>query len=124
MNTLKTTLKLASTSLTGILLATSSAHAVTQIEVTFTSVGPVGFAPLFTAFHDGGYDLFNPGGTASAALETLAEVGDPGALISSVPAGVNEGPVFGTNPSPPVFTVSGSNSAISALPPALSAMGP
>ena len=90
----------------------SAAGAATQIRVQFTGTGPVGFAPLFSAFHDGSYDIFDPGVAASPELETLAEVGDPGGLIGNAPASANAGPVFGNNPSPPVFTVGGSNSAV------------
>lgn len=97
---------------TGLALTASAAQAATMIQVQLTGTGPVGFAPLFTAFHDGSYDIFDPGSASSAELETLAEVGDPGGLISNAPAGVNAGPVFGNNPAPPVFTVGGSNSAV------------
>ena len=96
----------------GLLLCAPAAHSATLIQVELTTTGPVGFAPLFTAFHDGSYDLFDAGSAASSDLETLAEVGDPGGLIANAPAGVNAGPLFGNNPSPPVFTVGGSNSAV------------
>lgn len=90
-----------------------NAHAVTSIRVEFTSGGQVGFAPLFGAFHNGSYDTFNAGSAASANLETLAESGGPGGLVTDASnAGADSMPVFGNNPSPPIFTPGGSNSAV------------
>ena len=65
----------------------------TQIQVTVTTLGPVGLVPVFAAFHDGSYDLFDVDGvsTASAGLELLAELGDASELISTAPAGVTVG---------------------------------
>ena len=34
------------------------------------------FTPVWAGFHDGSFDFFDAGGTASAALELLAEEGD------------------------------------------------
>lgn len=90
-----------------------SQAASTAVEVKFTSDGPVGFAPLFAAFHDGSYDVFDPGAAASSGLETLAEVGDPGGLIGGVPGGVNAVAVLGTAvPAAPVFPVGASDSTV------------
>ncbi|MEM7311557.1 MAG: spondin domain-containing protein [Planctomycetota bacterium] len=72
-------------------LAASTAFAQTQIRVTVTTEGPVGLAPVFAAFHDGSYDIFDTGATSSAELETLAEVGDPSGLVGAAPAGVTAG---------------------------------
>ena len=72
-----------------VILACSVSFAATQINVSVTTTGPVGLAPVFAAFHDGSYDIFNAGGTASAGLEALAEVGDFNVLLGAVPAGVN-----------------------------------
>ena len=69
-------------------LACSVSFAQTQIRVDVVTTGPVGLAPVFAAFHDGSYDIFNLGGMASAELETLAEVGDPSGLVGAAPAGV------------------------------------
>ena len=74
---------------TGLLLWSSVAVGQTQIRVTVTADGPVGLAPVFATLHDGSYDIFSAGGTASAGLESLAEVGDPSILVGSLPAGVN-----------------------------------
>ncbi|MEL6522249.1 MAG: spondin domain-containing protein [Pseudomonadota bacterium] len=43
--------------------------------------------PLFVTLHDGSFDTFNPGETASAALEALAEEGQVGGLIDQATAG-------------------------------------
>ena len=69
----------------------STLYAQTEIEVTVTTAGPVGLAPVFAAFHDGSYDIFDVDGvaTASAGLELLAELGDASTLLASAPAGVN-----------------------------------
>ncbi len=71
----------------------SVSFAQTQIQVTVTTLGPVGLAPVFAAFHGGSYDIFDVDGvsTASAGLELLAELGDASLLISSAPAGVTVG---------------------------------
>ena len=74
------TLLRSSIAVAALAFATNAAHA-TVIEVTVTTNGPVGLAPVFAAFHDGGYDIFDAGGTASAGLELLAEVGDASAII-------------------------------------------
>ncbi|MEM9478514.1 MAG: spondin domain-containing protein [Verrucomicrobiota bacterium] len=70
----------------------------TLIEVRFNALGPTNYAPLAAVFHDGSYDIFDPGGTASAELETLAEVGNPGPLLGAIPGtangGTNAGPTF------------------------------
>lgn len=85
----------------------ASAHAQTQIQVTVQSTGNLGLAPVITSFSDGTYDIFTTGQAASSALEDLAETGSPAGF--SPPEG---GPLFGNNPSPPIFTPGGSNSMI------------
>ena len=85
-----------------------------MIEVRMTGVGPTGFAPLAAVFHDGSFDFFDAGGTASAALELLAEEGGPGDLLGTAPGSANAGPVFGNNPAPgpPIFTPGGTGSFV------------
>ena len=62
----------------------SPLQAQTQhIVVTIENLAPEGgiyFTPVWLGFHDGGFDLFDPGGLASAELERLAEDGDGAAL--------------------------------------------
>ena len=72
----------------GLLVVCSNSWSDTQIRVTVTTTGPVGLAPAFAAFHDGSYEIFSPGGMASAGLEALAEVGDASVLVGATPAGV------------------------------------
>ena len=71
-------------------VACAPAAAQTEIRVTVTTLGPVGLAPVFGAFHDGSYDIFDVDGvaTASPGLELLAELGDASVLIADAPAGV------------------------------------
>ena len=64
----------------------STSLRATVIELTVTTIGPVGLAPVFASFHDGSHDLFDVGGTATSGLELLAEVGDPTAIIAEADA--------------------------------------
>lgn len=86
----------------------SMTHA-TYLEVKVTAPGPVGLAPAYGVFHDGSFDFFEPGTTASAALEMLAEVGDTSGY--SEPNGmtiVDGGPFFpGGGMASAVYAVSG-----------------
>ncbi|MEM0895532.1 MAG: spondin domain-containing protein [Verrucomicrobiota bacterium] len=88
-------------SLTGGILAATTlglSAQTTLIEVRLNALGPTNYAPLAAVFHDGSYDIFDPGGSASSELETLAEVGDPGPLLGAIPGsangGTNGGPTF------------------------------
>lgn len=58
------------------------ASAQTQVELSVTTNGPVGLAPAFAAFHDGSYDIFSSGSSATAGLELLAELGDFSGIAS------------------------------------------
>lgn len=67
----------------------ASAAAATTVEVTITNnqaSGGLFLTPLFTAFHDGSFDIFDNGAAASGALEALAEEGNPGGLIAAAGA--------------------------------------
>lgn len=108
---MRNSLFLRALSIATLVLLTSFAHAQTQIQVTIETAGNLGLAPTFASFSDGSFDLFNVGSAASAGLELSAETGNPSAFVA--PVGVNAGPIFGNNPSPPIFTPNGgSNSAI------------
>ncbi len=75
---------LAAVAMQGTLLAQ------TQLKITLTTNGPVGLAPAFVAAHNGSYDLFDIGGTATQGLEDLAEVGDLMAVLQEASdAGAN-----------------------------------
>lgn len=57
----------------------------TPVTIAFQNSAPEGGTyqtPVWVAIHDGTFDLFNRGDSASPALERLAEDGDPGALIA------------------------------------------
>jgi hypothetical protein len=89
----------------------------TSLRITITNDAQVdGFAltPVYTAFHDGNFDSYNPNEAASAGLELLAEVGNfsaiqadriaattgqgnpsVGAVFSSFTPGGDRRPLFG-----------------------------
>lgn len=59
------------------------------LEIVVENPNPVnGFylAPVFVGFHDGSFDLFNPGSAASPGLELLAEDGSPDLLTTEFTA--------------------------------------
>ncbi|MHC4074099.1 MAG: spondin domain-containing protein [Planctomycetota bacterium] len=78
--------------LLGLLLAAAPLQAKDQeIIVRIENLGPEGgvyFTPVWMGFHDGSFDLFDPGGLASEALERLAEDGDASALRMEFEAAV------------------------------------
>ncbi|MHC4569380.1 MAG: spondin domain-containing protein, partial [Planctomycetota bacterium] len=80
--------------LTALLTATVPLQAQTQeIIVTIENLAPKGgvyFTPVWLGFHDGSYDLFDPGGLATEALERLAEDGDAAALRAEFAAAVGD----------------------------------
>lgn len=60
------------------ILSVGAASAVT-VNVKITSLAPAGgaaLAPVWAGAHDGSFDSFSTGDTASAGLELLAELGD------------------------------------------------
>ena len=62
-----------------------------EIVVTIENLAPAGgvyFTPVWVGFHDGRFDLFDPGGLASEELERLAEDGDASALRAGFAAAV------------------------------------
>ncbi|MHC4431701.1 MAG: spondin domain-containing protein [Planctomycetota bacterium] len=64
-----------------------------QVIITIENLAPEGgvyFTPVWLGFHDGSYDLFDPGGLASEALEQLAEDGDAAALRAEFAAAVGD----------------------------------
>lgn len=86
-------------------LMTGAASAGT-VSVTITNeqaVGGLFLTPLWSVFHDGTFDTFSPGATASAGVELLAEEGAPTAVDAEVAAanaanGTNFQTAFATNP--------------------------
>ncbi|MCB1800368.1 MAG: spondin domain-containing protein [Gammaproteobacteria bacterium] len=81
-----------------------------QISVTvenLTAAGGLYFTPLWVGFHDGSFDTFDVGGSASASIEAVAEGGDVSGLradfasvaggvdgVVTAPAGFPGAPVF------------------------------
>lgn len=75
-------------------LASTSANAV-QITVSIDNLSTdngLYLTPLWVGFHDGSFDLFDVGGTASPGLEDLAEEGDASGLSSGGVDGLVLGP--------------------------------
>ena len=99
---------------TGGLAFSATSQAVTSIQVTVQTTGPVGLAPAFGAFSDGSFDLFTPGTAASDALELSAETGSPMGLIGSLGKTDDGGAIFGAGVgpgSPPVFGPNGGSNS-------------
>ncbi|MGB7342814.1 MAG: CHRD domain-containing protein, partial [Pirellulaceae bacterium] len=69
------------------------------VRLTLTNVAPDGGAtdsglfltPIFNAFHDGAFDLFNVGEAASAGIERLAEDGNNAALTTAFETAQSDG---------------------------------
>ncbi|MCA9213725.1 MAG: spondin domain-containing protein [Planctomycetales bacterium] len=73
--------------ITAIIVAAAAAtsHA-TELMVTVENLQPPGglfFTPTWVGFHDGTFDPFDAGGTASDAIEAIAEGGDTAPLSAS-----------------------------------------
>ena len=66
---------------TALALAGSAASAA-QLQVTFTNNASTYLTPLWAGFHDGGFDTFDVGSSASASIEALAEDGNQSVLAS------------------------------------------
>ena len=63
-----------------------SAVRATMIRISVTNNQPAGgfaITPVWFGLHDGTFDLFNPGGAASRPLESVAELGDTGPLMTA-----------------------------------------
>ncbi len=77
----------------GVAMCMGNAHA-DQIKVTFTNqfaTGGLTTTPLWVAFHNGSFDLFNSGEEASGGLEDLAELGATAGLNSELAAAQGDG---------------------------------
>lgn len=69
--------------LAGVLAAIGVPSGAVTLDVTVTNnFEPGGFSltPVYTAFHDGVFDAFDPGAPATPGVELLAELGDVGGL--------------------------------------------
>lgn len=56
----------------------------TDVTITYSVTGPVAFAPVFFAAHQGDFDFFDTGSAASAELEEMAELGSPAEIIATL----------------------------------------
>ena len=80
--------------------STPTPSTATDIQVTVTNEGNNDFTltPLWFAFQNGGFDLFNSGAAPSAGLEAVAEDGDVSVLVGEFTAagqpGDRQGAVF------------------------------
>ncbi|MEM8774377.1 MAG: spondin domain-containing protein [Pseudomonadota bacterium] len=102
--------------------AMTAAAKATTLEITVTHNGetPLFITPLYTAFHNGGFDAFDVGRPASAGLELLAETGmfgGPGSIAAErsaatafpnsqgipVLGAAGPGPIFSPNIGPGTF---------------------
>jgi hypothetical protein len=85
---------------TGLILAglsTTVSAASVQISVTNNQdADGVYLTRLLSILHDGSFDTFDTGSTASASLEALAEEGNPGLVAAdAAAAGATTGVIFG-----------------------------
>ena len=93
-----------------------------KLKVTVTNIQPSdGFfvTPVWTGFHDGGFDVFDPGGMSSTSLEALAEDGIVSGLRGDFASfgsgidGVLAGPAgFGSGASQPPVLDPGESSSL------------
>ncbi|MDA8016360.1 MAG: spondin domain-containing protein [Thermoanaerobaculia bacterium] len=86
----------------GYRVARITVTAATDVRVSIENLAPAAgtfLTPVWVGFHDGGFDVFNTGDAASAALERLAEDGNTGPLSEDFAASGN-GTVDGTIPGP------------------------
>lgn len=84
----------------GLLLAgLSTAVSAASIQISVTNnqdADGVYLTPLLSILHDGSFDTFDAGSSASASLEALAEEGNPGLVAGdAAAAGATTGVIFG-----------------------------
>lgn len=92
-------LRIIALAIAAIALASGAAQAA-KIKITvenLSGVGGVNLSPLWVAFHDGSFDVFNAGALATPGLEPLAEAGDPSGLAARL-AATDPGAVTGLIP--------------------------
>lgn len=76
-----------------------------QVQVTFQATGPLAFAPMLFATHDGSFDFFDTGSTATAETELMAELGDVTDLLDTVPDSASSATTSAPTPVGGQFTV-------------------
>ncbi|MFC4699059.1 spondin domain-containing protein [Glaciecola siphonariae] len=85
--------KILGVTLTMACLLGTQAHA-TKVEVEVSNLfaeGGLALTPLWAGFHDGSFDTFNAGETASASLQALAEEGNAAGIIADFNASSSNG---------------------------------
>lgn len=85
--------------------ALSTGAQAAEVKVTLVQLSPpggVGIAPLWVGFHNGSFDSFDAGYSASLGIERAAEDGNASQL-STIFAATASGGVQGTLPGPPAF---------------------
>ncbi|MFK8185401.1 MAG: spondin domain-containing protein [Phormidesmis sp.] len=73
----------ASAAIATTLLVSATSAVATEVTVTIDNLAPdqgLVLTPLWVGFHDGSFDLYDPGAPASAGLESISEDGRPMAL--------------------------------------------
>lgn len=89
----------------------ANANPVT-VEVTNNQpTGGFSFTPVWHAFHDGSFDAFDSGSSASSELETIAELGNATPLDTAF-GGAGVSGVLASPSGPPPFTPGQSNSTV------------
>lgn len=97
----------------GAIVALAGAATASEITVTFENLldaNGTAFTPVFFGLDNGSFDLFNPGGTASAGLEAVAEIGQTGTLASEF-AAASPGGLSATSTGGPI--VGGGSTSVS-----------
>ena len=108
-----------------MLAGVHSSALATQVSITVENLTPSGglyFTPLWVGFHDGSFDSFDLGGTASSSIEAIAEEGDVSGIradFTSVAGGVDSVVTSpGGFPGAPVFDPGESSGLLIDLNPA------
>ena len=69
------------------LLSTTSQATIVEVEVTnLFNTGGLALTPVWLGFHDGTFDSFDSGSTASTSLQALAEGGDVSGIVADFSA--------------------------------------
>lgn len=90
----------------GISLSTLSSAGMVDLRIQVTNEQPAGgfgLAPVWIGIHDGTFSTFTSGETASAGLQTLAELGDTSGLMAAF-AGHGAQTTVGSMPYVPGFS--------------------
>ena len=70
----------------GVMGWCAGAATAAQFQITVTNLSPNVLSPVPFVAHDSGFDLFDEGAAASAAIEAVAEGGDPTGVVNMAQA--------------------------------------